>query len=159
MDKIDLRIIEELQKDGRGSYADMGRMLGVVEGTVRKRVKHLLDEHILKVIAVPNMSKMGYTLMSIMGIQTSGADVRKVADTLIKSEHICYVAYVTGRFDLIAFILARSPEELSRIIEGEIRVISSIERTETFVSLDILKGTWGVIDTVQLIEKMHNELP
>ena len=158
MDKIDLEIIKELQKNGRESYADLARMLGVVEGTVRKRIKNLLDENILKVVAVPNMAKMGYTLLSIMGIQTGGPNVRKVADTLIKSEHICYVAYVTGRFDLIAFIIARSPLELSRIIEGEIRVIPSIERTETFVSLDILKGSWGVIDTVQLIEVMHSEL-
>lgn len=159
MDKIDLKIIKELQKDGRESYADLARMLGVVEGTVRKRIKRLLDEHMLKVIAVPNMAKMGYTLTSIMGIQTSGADVRKVADTLIQSEHICYVTFVTGRFDLIAFIIARSPQELAQVIEREIRVIPSIERTETFVSLDILKGIWGVIDTAQLIESMHSDLP
>ncbi len=154
MDKVDLKLIKELQKDGRESYADLARMLGVVEGTVRKRIKRLLDQQMMKVIAIPNMPQMGYGLISVMGIQIRGAALREVTDILLKNRNVCYLAWVAGRYDLIAILITRSPQELSQIIEKEIRVIPSVERTETFVNMDIIKGAWGLMDTSQLVDSL-----
>ncbi|MCL0029776.1 AsnC family transcriptional regulator [Dehalococcoidia bacterium] len=43
IDELDRKLIQELQRSNRQSYVDLARMLGVVEGTVRKRVKDLQD--------------------------------------------------------------------------------------------------------------------
>tara|TARA_Y100000310_G_C19974683_1_gene487052 strand:+ start:278 stop:412 length:135 start_codon:yes stop_codon:yes gene_type:complete len=43
IDDIDQQLIKELQRNGRESYLDLAKLLGVVEGTVRKRVKRLLE--------------------------------------------------------------------------------------------------------------------
>ena len=151
VDSLDWKLIQELQKDGRENYVALAKRLGVVEGTVRKRVKDLLDKGTIKIVAVPNVRELGYGLTCIMGLQVRMQDLRKVADVLIQNPHVCYLAFVTGQYDLMAIIVTESPEELASFIEKEISAIPNILRTETFVNLDIIKGTMGLPDTSQLI--------
>jgi len=154
IDELDLKLIQELQEDGEQSYVGLGRTLGVVEGTVRKRLKNLKDEKIMKIVGVPDVSKLGYGLMNLMALQVRMAELREVADALVRKSNVCYLAFVTGRYDLIAVIVTRTPQELSQFIENEISSIPGILRTETFVNLDIIKGGWSGIDTTQLINNL-----
>jgi len=155
MNNLDRKLMIELQKNGRESYVDIARTLGVVEGTVRKRVKDLRDRNIMKIVAVPNPRELGYNFISIMGLQVKMADLRNVAENLAQKPNVCYLAFVTGRYDLMAVIITRSSEELSQFIEKEISAVPSILRTETFVNLDIIKGTWCELDTTQLINNLY----
>ena len=158
IDKLDRKLIEELQKDGRESYTELAMKLGVTEGTVRKRVKNLVDKSIIKIVAVPNMSELGYNLMSIIGMQVKMVDLRKVADALAKKANVCHLAFVAGRYDVMALVVARSHKELSDFIEKEISTIPSVLRTETFVNLDVIKGAWSGADTTQLISDLDSFL-
>lgn len=155
IDDLDRKLIEELQVNGRETYMDLAKKLGVVEGTVRKRVKHLLAEDIIKIVAVPSVRKLGYGFIGIMGLQVRMGDLRKVAEKLAKSKHVCYLAFVAGRFDLVAIILSQSAEELSQFVEKEISAIPSILRTETSINLDIIKGEPGLLDTIQLVRSLR----
>jgi len=155
MDNLDRNIIEELQKNGREAYIDLARKLGVVEGTTRKRIKHLLAKDIIKIVAVPNVRKLGYGFIGIMGLQVRMEELRKVADSLANNQHVCYLAFVAGRYDLMAIILTRSPEELSHFVEREISAIPSILRTETFINLDIIKGAPALLDAIQLVHNLE----
>jgi Lrp/AsnC family transcriptional regulator for asnA, asnC and gidA len=159
VDELDRKLIQELQKSGRQSYVAIARTLGVVEGTVRKRVKDLLDRNIMKIVAAPNLRELGYNFISIMGLQVRMADLRKVAENLAQKPNVCYLAFVTGRYDLMAVIMTRSSEELSHFIEKEISAVPSILRTETFVNLDIIKGGWPGLDTTQLISNVDVSPP
>jgi len=159
IDELDQRLIQELQKSGRRGYSDLAKALGVVEGTVRRRVKNLQDRNIMKVGAVPNPRALGYNFLSIMGLQVRLADLRKVAEELVQKPIVCYLAFVTGRYDLMAIIMTQSPEELSHFIEKEISALPSVLRTETFVNLEILKGGWPIIDTTQLLSNVDLSPP
>lgn len=150
-DDLDRRLIEELQKNGRESYAHLASTLGVVEGTIRKRLKGLLDRGIIEIIAIPNLLRLGYNLISIMALDVRIGDVRKVIDYLAEKSNVCYIASVTGRYDLMAMVAARSTRELSNFIENEISTMPSILKTETFVNLDIAKAGVGLLDTTQMI--------
>ena len=154
MDNVDLKLIQELQKDGRLTHVDLARKLGVVEGTIRGRIKQLVGKKIIKIMAIPNLRELGYNMISIIGIQVIMAELRGIADLLSKKRNVCYLAFIAGRYDLIAFVVARSPEELSQFIEKEISAIPGIVRTETFVNLDVIKGMSGIIDTSDLINEL-----
>lgn len=154
IDDLDRKLIIELQENGREGYVNLAKKMGVVEGTIRKRIKNLLGKNLIKIVAVPNMRKLGYSFIGIAGIQVKMENLRQVAETLAKNEHICYLAFVTGRYDLMAIVVTQSPEELSRFIEREISAIPSILRTETFVNLDTIKGGAGLMDTTELIHHM-----
>lgn len=154
IDELDLKLMRELQEDGRARHVNLARKLDVVEGTVRKRIKNLVENNIIKTIAVPNLHKLGYNFMSFMALQVQLANLREIADNLAKKPNVCYLAFVTGRYDMVAVVMTRSPEELAHFIEKEISAIPSILRTETFVNLEILKGGWPMIDTTQLLSNV-----
>lgn len=151
IDEFDQKLILKLQSNGREGYVTLAKVLGVAEGTVRKRVKDLVAKKVMKIVAVPNPRALGYNFISIMGLQVRMEDLRKVAESLAQKPNVCYLAFVTGRYDLMAIIMTRSPGELSHFIETEISALPSLLRTETFVNLDIIKGGWPSLDTTQLI--------
>ena len=60
MNELDKKIINLLQVDGRASNAKIAREVGVSEGTVRRRLRRLIKDNVIHVIAVPNLEQMGY---------------------------------------------------------------------------------------------------
>lgn len=150
IDELDCKLIKDLQKDGRQTYVELGKKLGVAEGTVRKRVKALIDKNVIQIVAIPNVGKLGYKFICTMGLQVRMVDLRKVADALAQNPNVCHLAFVTGKYDLMARIITRSPKELAHFIENEISAIPSVLRTETFVNLDTIKGEWLAMDSIQL---------
>lgn len=136
IDKLDQEIMLDLQKNGRRSYMDLAKMLHVTEGTVRNRLKRLLDQGIIRVTAIPDLEKFGYGFMGIVGIQTRLADLRSVAEQLAKYPNVCYLANVTGQYEFLAIVLTRSSKEFASFMESVIPAIPSISRTETFVTLN-----------------------
>ncbi len=154
LDKLDQDIILELQKDGRQSYADLSRMLGVTETTVRNRVKNLVEEGIIKISALPDLEALGYGFISIVGMQVQLADLRNVATKLIKHPNVCYLANVTGRYEFVAIIVTKTSREFADFMEKVVSAIPSIMRTETFVNLNIYKGQATGLDTAHLVSKL-----
>jgi len=154
IDGIDQRLLLELQKDGRQSYIELAKLLHVSETTVRNRVKRLLDQDIMRVMTIPNLETLGYGFMGIIGLQVRLADMRTVARQLMEHPNICYLANVTGRYDLIALIITKSSSEYSDLVQNVISPLPSIMRTETFVNLRIYKGQVIGIDTDHLISNL-----
>jgi len=155
VDDLDLNIIQILEKDGRKNYTDIAKQLGVVEGTVRKRVKNLLDDKVIRISATPNPRELGFNVIAVMGLQVQMSALRHVAQILESKANVQWLAFVTGRYDLIAIVVEKSTEDLSSFIEKEISAIPSITRTETFVNLDIVKGL--LANTVPLIETIRKK--
>ena len=148
MDKLNQRIIEELLNDGRHSYTQLAKMLGVSEGTIRKRVKDLQKNDVMKIRAVLNPSKIGYSFVSIMAFQVRISDLRQVAETLAQKPNVYYLAFVAGRYDMLALLVSRTPEELSHFIKEHISSMPGIIRSETFVNLEIIKSPWLDIQSI-----------
>ena len=69
IDELDKKLILELQRNGRCTYMDLAKMLSVAEGTVRNRLKKLINDDIVKITAIPDLDKFGYDFMGIVGLQ------------------------------------------------------------------------------------------
>lgn len=151
IDKLDQKLIMDLKKDGRRTYMDLAKMLGVTEGTVRNRLRRLVNQGIIKITAITELEKLGYSFMGIVGMQIHLADLRTVANQLAKSPNICYLVNVTGRYDIIAIILTRTSGEFADFMENVVSAIPGILRTETFVNLNVYKGHGNGMDTTQLL--------
>jgi Lrp/AsnC family transcriptional regulator for asnA, asnC and gidA len=152
MDELDKKLVLTLQRDGRQSFTDLGKMFGVTEGTVRKRIKSLVKGNVLKIVGVPNVRELGYNFISIVGIQVQMEELDKVQSKLSKNPSVCQLSWVTGRYDLIAVVATQSSEEFANFMANELSTIPSVVRTETFVSLGMFKGTPCLADTMDLID-------
>lgn len=145
MDELDKRIIKLLQVDGRASNAKIAREVGVSEGTVRRRLRHLIQGDVIKVIAVPNLEQMGYGTAALIGIQTDPGKIDEVTNAISSLDETHYVSMTTGAYDIFAWVGLESPERLGTFLRGQIGTIPGVRRTETFVNLSITKRTYGLV--------------
>ncbi|MCE2464956.1 MAG: Lrp/AsnC family transcriptional regulator [Dehalococcoidia bacterium] len=144
MDELDARIIKVLQTDGRASNSHISREVGVSEGTVRRRLHHLVKDDVIKVVAIPNLDQMGYGTAALVGIRTHPASVEAIADSLSDLEDIQYVSITTGAWDIFIWVRAQSTEELGAFLRNQIAVIPGVMQTETFINLFIKKRPYGM---------------
>lgn len=145
MDELDSSIIKLLQVDGRASNAKIAREVGVSEGTVRRRLRRLIQDDVISVIAVPNLERMGYGTAALIGLQTDPGSVDEVADAIASLEEAHYVAITTGAYDVFTWVGLKSPETLGLFLRKKVGTISGVRRTETFVNLSIKKRTYGLV--------------
>ncbi len=59
MDELDREIIAILQSNGRASNARIARRIGVSEGTVRRRLKKLIADGVIDIVAVVDAERLG----------------------------------------------------------------------------------------------------
>ena len=119
----------------------------------------MVSQGIIKITAIPELDKLGYSFMGIVGMQVRLADLRAVADQLAKNPNVCYLANVTGRYDFIAIVITRSSGEFTVFMENVISGIPSILRTETFVNLHVYKGQVIGLDTGHLVSNLDLSPP
>jgi Lrp/AsnC family transcriptional regulator for asnA, asnC and gidA len=145
LDETSKQIIELLQDDGRLSYSAIAKEVGLSEAAVRHRVQKLIDTGVMQVVAVTDPMQMGFARQAMIGVKVSG-NVREVAADLAAMEQLDYIVITTGRFDILAEIVAESDDELLEIVSGRISALERVVTTETFVYLRLEKQTyaWGV---------------
>ena len=146
LDDIAKRIIELLQGDGRLSYSAIAKDVGLSEAAVRHRVQKLIEGGVIQIVAVTDAMQMGFARQAMIGIKVTG-DVQEVAAKLGTMEELDYIVITTGRFDILAELVARSDDELLDIISKQVSTIEGVVATETFVYMRLVKQTyaWGVV--------------
>ena len=140
------RIIELLQGDGRMSYSAIAKDVGLSEAAVRHRVQKLIDGGVVQIVAVTDAMQMGFARQAMVGIKVTG-DVQEVAARLDEMDELDYIVITTGRFDILAELVAASDDELLDIISRRVSTTEGVLSTETFVYMRLVKQTyaWGVI--------------
>ena len=143
LDEISKRIIEQLQADGRQSYAAIGKAVGLSEAAVRQRVQRLQEAGVMQIVAVTDPLTLGFRRQAMIGIRCDG-DLQKVADQLASMEEIDYVVLTAGSFDLLLEVVCEDDDHLLEIL-SRVRGVPSVTSTETFVYLKLCKQThtWG----------------
>ena len=144
MDELDRKIIQILQENGRASNARIARDVGVSEGTVRRRLQALLQEGIIKVVALPDPEVLGYNTEALVGIQVDPDKIDEVARQLAGLRESSWVSVTTGSFDIFSWVTLPSSEDLGNFLKSEVGTISGVRRTETLVSLMVRKRNYGI---------------
>jgi Lrp/AsnC family transcriptional regulator, regulator for asnA, asnC and gidA len=145
LDEVAKAIIEQLQQDGRRSYASIGKAVGLSEAAVRQRVQKLIDAGIMQIVAVTDPLQLGFARQAMVGIKVTGV-LEPVADALAELEEVDYVVLTAGSFDLLAEVVCESDEHLLDVVSHKIRGIPGVVSTESLVYLQLRKQTysWGV---------------
>ena len=144
MDDLDRKLIGLLQVNGRASNAGIAREVGVSEGTVRRRLRRLIQEGIVRVVGVPDPQKMGLNTVALVGIQADPDKMDSVAAKLAQLSEVQYVSLTTGSYDIFIWVAMASSEELGQFLRQKVGVTAGIRRTETFVHLAIVKKGYGI---------------
>jgi Lrp/AsnC family transcriptional regulator for asnA, asnC and gidA len=144
LDDVGRAIVEQLQQDGRRSYATIAKAVGLSEAAVRQRVQRLLDAGVIQIVAVSDPLQLGFTRQAMIGVRADG-DLRTVADKLAALDEVDYVVITAGSFDLLVEVVCGDDEQLLSLLNDSIRSVTGVRDTETFVYLRLVKQTytWG----------------
>ena len=137
MDELDENIIEVLKKDSRRPFVEVAEQLQVSEGTIRSRVRKMMDDGVIKGFTIKTSSRNVKALVEIrVDVNT---DTDAVAKTLAAQDGVTEVYEVTGDQDIIAIVDVESSQQLNDIIE-RVRRYDNILSTRTRL---ILKEHFG----------------
>ena len=144
LDEVSKAIIEQLQEDGRRSYAEIGKAVGLSEAAVRQRVQKLTESGVMQVVAVTDPMQLGFFRQAMVGIRVTG-DSRIIAERLAEIPAVDYVVLTAGSFDILAEVVCEDDDDLIELLNQRIRHIDGVQSTETFVYLKLQKQlyNWG----------------
>jgi Lrp/AsnC family transcriptional regulator for asnA, asnC and gidA len=139
IDEMDFDILKHLQQDGRRSFTDISRDLGVSVATVRYRITKLLQNKTLRVIGRVDPYRIGFGTPADLQISVlPGHTIDEVAHAIAAYPEVSYIAKVTGDFDLHMDVMCRDRNHLSKFVT-EIRQIPGVGNTKTNIILDVYK--------------------
>jgi Lrp/AsnC family transcriptional regulator for asnA, asnC and gidA len=143
-DEVNKKIIEELQRDGRRSYAALAKTVGLSEAAVRQRVQRLIETGVMQVVAVTDPMQVGFARQAMVGVRVDG-DLVEAADRLAAIDEVDYVVITAGSFDILLEVVCEDDDHLLRLLSERIRGLPGVRDTETFVYLKLTKQTysWG----------------
>ena len=146
IDNIDRNIISLLQENGRYSFREIARKLGISEASARRRVTNMRKENVLDIVGVANPLKIGYDTIVIFGIMIEVNRLDDISRQLLELPELRFIGYSSGSFDIIAEAWFRSNQEVAEFLTTKLSKIDGIVRIETSHILRMIKYAydWGV---------------
>lgn len=133
MDEVDKQIINLLREDARAGYGEIGIKVGLSEGAVRKRIKTLSDQGIIRKFTVKVGIIEGAQAITLLATNPAHPtqEVSKKIQAIINVET---VYEVSGEYDIVAVIGGMNITEVNECIE-KIRMVEGIVKTNTMIVL------------------------
>lgn len=141
IDDVDIRIACELGKDGRMSNREIARRLDISEGSVRQRIRRMMKEGSLRVVAQSDLGSAPEAFLALVGLKIDGRQLSECADKIRALPAVITTMIVTGRHDLVAVILAPSRQTLVDFVTNDLAAVPGIRDSETTVVLKSY-GQW-----------------
>ncbi len=133
MDETDRKIIKILKDDGRAGYVDIGNQVGLSEGAVRKRIKILTDDGVIRKFTVKIGVAEGAEAITLLATNPA-YPTQEVSKRIQEIPNVETIYEVTGEYDIVAVIGGMNVVEVNECIE-KIRRVEGIMKTNTMIVL------------------------
>ena len=136
IDDLDLKILSELSKDASISVPRLSKKININSSVVYSRIKRLIKRGLIKKFTIViNDEALGFNVKALTGITMDSKLRDNVLGELFKIPEVREVAEVTGRFDVLVTMTARSLDEMHQIISEKVGRIEGVQKTETFIEM------------------------
>ena len=139
MDLVDLKILEELKNNSRISFNDISKTIDKTEATVRRRVKKLIDEGIIKRFTIEYSVDTKPKVSATVKIIPDFKDIKRILKDLSDIEEVSNIWRLSGDCGLLVKVDIPSIEDFNPLIEEKISSIQGIRIIETCFITDIIK--------------------
>ena len=138
LDDVDFKIIDILAKGGRTPNNEIAARLSISEGTVRNRIKKLMDAGFLAVkgLVNPDFGSTSQLIFILITLERT-KHWRERSEEIARLPHVRSVSMITGRFDIICEVFIE-PHDLITFLTEELGSVSDISSTESLVTISNL---------------------
>jgi Lrp/AsnC family transcriptional regulator for asnA, asnC and gidA len=136
IDDLDVKILSELAKDASISVPKLSKKININSSVVYSRIKRLVKKGLIKKFTIMiNDEALGFNVKALTGINMDSKLRDNVLNELFKIPEVREVSEVTGRFDIIVTMTARSLDEMHQLISEKIGRVEGVQKTETFIEM------------------------
>ncbi|MCL4436723.1 MAG: Lrp/AsnC family transcriptional regulator [Thaumarchaeota archaeon] len=136
IDEIDTKILTALTEDASISVPKLSKKINVNPSVCYSRIKRLVRRNLIKKFTIDvNEELLGYHVTALVGLNTDVKKRENILKNITALGETREVQEVTGRFDIMVTIKARSLDDLHNIVTGKIGNIDGVNRSETFIEL------------------------
>ena len=139
LDVKDKQLIKLLEQDAWQTSETLARPLNVSSATVRRRLKRLVQNGMLRAVAV-QVDTGDTRVEAMIALNVSHESLDNVLQALTRQREAKWVASTTGRLDVLVVFEFNSTEELFQYVRSKLTRIEGIKDSETFVCLHVEKG-------------------
>lgn len=138
IDNLDRAILHALQKNARGSYAEIAKAQAVSPATIHVRVEKLKKAGVITGTELKVDPKaLGFDICCFIGITLRKAgDYPKALEKLNALPEVVEAHYTTGQYSVFIKVLVRSIDDLQRLLVERLQVIEEVQSTDTLISLE-----------------------
>ncbi|MDI1496097.1 MAG: transcriptional regulator [Cenarchaeum symbiont of Oopsacas minuta] len=138
IDDIDMLILSELSNDASVSIPKLAKKIRVNSSIVYARIKNMIKKNIVeKFIILVNDHEIGYDIKSLIGINMNSKMHESIVKALFEIYGVRKISEVTGRFDVLVTVYARTLEEMHKVISDKIASIDGILSSESFIEMTV----------------------
>jgi Lrp/AsnC family transcriptional regulator for asnA, asnC and gidA len=145
LDNTDRAIVAHLQYDGRMPFTDIAAEVGLSEGSVRRRVKQMVDEGVLQIVGIVEPQYLEWEAAAMVCINVQPGHIEAAAQQIAQFPEVTYLFMASGGFDLFVEVYCRDREHFASFLSEQLQKVPGVERTETFMILKMYKLSyrWG----------------
>jgi len=137
IDNIDKNIIELLQINGKYSFKEIGKEVGLSISAINERIKKLESQGILKkTVSVIDPLKLGLEVCAFVKVLVSSSqEGLDFIDSVLKVKEIQEFHTISGDYSYLLKIRARNNQELDNILKEKVKSIKGVVRTNSMIVL------------------------
>ena len=145
IDKIDQRILDELQRDARITNAELARRVNLSPPATLARVKRLEEkQHIQDYVAILDRNKAGFDMLCFVRVSLQLHDTEQVTGfhkAVRKMPEVLECHHVTGDYDYLLKVVAHNTEDLENFLVRRLTPIPGVAQIHTSLVLREVKNT------------------
>jgi Lrp/AsnC family transcriptional regulator for asnA, asnC and gidA len=154
----DRMLIRLLQQNARMSFAELSRVTGIPESTVRRRVERMQDRGIIRFAMIADADQLGYEISAMIGLRVDLAQLNEIGDTLTGMPEVVFASFLTGSFDILAQVVVESQTGLVELLMT-LAQIEGVRSSETFLIPRVLKPLTAWVIPEQSTSGNENGFP
>ena len=133
---MDLKILSELSSDASISVPKLSEKINTNSSVVYSRIKRLIRQKLIQRYTIEvNDKELGYTVKSVTGINMDSKKRDQIIDSLFEIDGVREISEVTGRFDIMVTMYAKSLSEMHKVVSEKIGKIDGILGSESFIEM------------------------
>jgi Lrp/AsnC family transcriptional regulator, regulator for asnA, asnC and gidA len=140
LDELDVKILTQLQIDGRMPFTRIAEAVGVSEATVRARVARMTRRRTVKFVVDIDANELGL-IEVYLGLRVQGPALERAVAAVAEIPEVPYSAIVSGPFDVMCEVVCRDNDDLIRLLV-DIRKIAGVVSVDVITILKIHKDDW-----------------
>lgn len=145
IDDTDRRIMAILGKNGRISYTDLAKEIGLSRVAVQARVSALMDDGIIeRFAAVINPEKVGISVSAFFNVEVEPKYLQQVADTLENEPYVTSLYHMTGPSKLHMHGLFTNHKEMEMFLNEKLYPLPGITSVDTQILIKRYKSSMGI---------------